>query len=141
MAVDLYSHLGNCYSSKLEEPAYAMTCYQKVLEHDAENCEALLPVGEMYKSAQQWAELSQVYMRLGEIEKQPNKRRNYLVDTAKLLYEKLGSIQGAMGILDSVLAEDPAHKTAVSLMTDILKAVKDFGIKEQESHEGTGIHG
>lgn len=122
LTVFLYSKLGDYYNNKLNEPAYAMTCFQKVLELEPENQEALKAIGDLYRSAQQWVELAQVCMRLGEVEPVPRKKRDYFVETAELMYEKVGNIEEAMRLLDAVLTEDPAHRSAVDLMTDILKA-------------------
>jgi tetratricopeptide (TPR) repeat protein len=126
MAVSLYERLGGYYLNQLSQPAYALTCFQKVLEFRPNSIDALKAIADLYRSAQQWSELAQVTMHLGEVENQPTLRRNYMVDAAKLLYERVGNTDQAYMLVDSVLTEDPGNQGAIELMAKFLEATGDW---------------
>jgi tetratricopeptide (TPR) repeat protein len=65
-------------------------------------------------------------MHLGEVESQPTLRRNYMVEAAKLLFERVGSADQAFMLIDSVLSEDPANRGAIELMSGFLEAAGDW---------------
>ncbi len=127
LALSFYERLGGYYLTQLEQPAYALTCYQKVLEFRPNDIDALKSITDIYRGAQQWTELAQVLMHLGEVEPQPTLKRNYMVEAAKLLYERVGNAEQAQMLIDGVLSEDPANKGAIDIMSGFLENAGDWG--------------
>ena len=125
-ALALYEKLGGIYLNKLDQAGYALTCFQKVLEFRPGDAETLKAVADLYRGAQQWAELAQVTMSLAEMESEPNLRRNYMAEAADLYYKRLGNGQQAVSLLEGVLAEDPGHQAALDIMAEILTAAQDY---------------
>lgn len=126
LALFYYQRLGELYVERLEQPSYALTCFQKVIEVRPKDAAALSAVAELYRGAQQWTELAQVIARLGEAEQVPSKGRDRLAEAARILWEKLSDVKGARELVQKVLAADPAHEAAGELMVKILETSKDW---------------
>jgi len=125
-AADLYKKLGLWYLERLDQPNYALTCFQKVLEYRPADTGALEAVSDLYRGAQQWNELVQVMVRLGEVEPVPEKSRDRLADAARIQHERLSDTDAAIKLLTSVLDEDPAHEAAGSLLGKIYEEKKEW---------------
>ncbi|HUT78374.1 MAG TPA: protein kinase, partial [Polyangia bacterium] len=118
-AVYLYRKLGGWYLEQLDQPTHALTCFQKVLELTPADTAALEAMADLYRGAQQWKELAETLVRLGESETSPARGRDHLHAAARVHYERLSETDTAREILDGVLAEDPVHAEAVNLLTVI----------------------
>ena len=125
-ALTLYEKLARIYLEKLDQAGYALTCFQKVLQYRPNDLDTLKAVADLYRGAQQWAELAQITMSLAEAEPQPTLRRNYMAEAADILYRRLGNNEQALPLLESVMAEDPGHKSALDTLVAILEASQDF---------------
>ncbi len=87
--VPVYKRLGRIWGEKLSRERNALECWQHVLEIDPGDVEALKAIGENYRSAGAWEELSETLgklidlgtMGLGE-------------DELKELYAQLGELEG-----------------------------------------------
>ncbi|MDJ0765889.1 MAG: protein kinase [Myxococcota bacterium] len=118
-ALSLYKKAGVIYFDKVNEPEYALTCLQKVLEHEPADVEALQTVAQIYLSAEQWGEYAEVLIHLSEAEPLPEARRDHKAAAGQVLYERLGNTEGAIELLEATLAEDPTHDKAASLLATI----------------------
>jgi tetratricopeptide (TPR) repeat protein len=121
-----YEKLGEYYDTKLDQPGYALSCYQKIMEFKPNDAETLNAVAEIYRKAQQWNELSQVLTQMAELETQPAIRRSHMVEAAELFYNRLSNSDQAFALLDVVIAEDPGNKRALDIMTVIIEATGDI---------------
>ncbi len=118
-AIYLYRKLGGWYLEQLDQPTHALTCFQKVLELAPANTTALEAVCDLYRGAQQWKELAEVLIRLGEAESSPSRGRDHLAAAARIYHERLSETDTAREILEGVLAEDPVHVEAGALLSVI----------------------
>lgn len=125
-ALLFYEKLGRIYLHKLEQPGYALTCLQKVLQYRPDDMETLEAMAELYRTAQQWPELAQVTLSLAEKAPQPTLRRKYTAEAADIFYKRIGDAEQALSLLDTVLAEEPGHRGALDTMTAIFEATQDF---------------
>ncbi len=126
LAVFFYRKIGNWYLEKLDQPTYALTCFQKVLEYKPGDVDSLVAVSEMYRGAQQWKELAETLVRVGEAESVPGRSRDNLTEAARVYYDKLSETDTARDLLASVLEEDPAHSTASDTLATIYEDIKDW---------------
>ncbi|MBW2277275.1 MAG: protein kinase, partial [Deltaproteobacteria bacterium] len=106
---DLYKKVGIWYLERLDQANYALTCFQKVLDYRPSDTDALEAVSDLYRGAQQWNELVQVMVRLGEVEPVPEQSRDRLAEAARIHHERLSDTDEAIKLLTGVLDEDPAH--------------------------------
>ncbi|MCP4605590.1 MAG: tetratricopeptide repeat protein [Proteobacteria bacterium] len=123
-AAFFYERTGHCYLDQVGEPAYALTCFQKVLEFRPGDMSALQVMADLYSAAEQWNELAGVTMHLAESEQTPASSRDRWTEAAEILYERLGNAQGALELLNDVTAKDPAHSKATQLLTAIYEGAE-----------------
>ncbi|MBN2343812.1 MAG: tetratricopeptide repeat protein [Deltaproteobacteria bacterium] len=126
MIVFYYQKLGAWYLNLLNQPAVALTCYQKVAQYDPKNEEAMDAIVSLYRNAQQWMELAQVLAQRAEAETLPENKRKYLCETAAVYFEKMGEAQASRDILVGVLQDDPGNTKAASLLTKIYEQTGDY---------------
>lgn len=126
MSVFYYQKLGVWYRNHLNQPAVALTCYQKVVQYDPKNEDALDAIGSIYKDAQQWPEMAQVLLQRAEAENLPETKRNFLCQAAAVYFERMNQTQGAKDILTGVLQDDPGNVRAAGLLTKIYEQLEDF---------------
>ncbi len=122
-AVFFYECTGRYYVENIDQPAYALTCFQKVLEYQPGDITALQAMTDLYRSAQQWNELAEIIIHLGEAEQTPVANRDRQVEAAQIHYERLSNKERALELLEGVVTDDPAHQAAVALLTDIYETV------------------
>ena len=121
-----YEHLADYYLNKLKQPAYALTCFQKIYELRPGDEGALKAISDLYREAQQWPELAQIMMQMAEAETQPAIRRSHMVEAAQIFHGRLQNSDQAYTLLDSVLSEDPGNKKALDIITEIIQASGDI---------------
>ncbi|MCU0662155.1 MAG: protein kinase [Myxococcota bacterium] len=121
-----YRFTGKIYLERLDQSAYALHCFQKVLAEKPADIPALEAIADLYRGAQQWNEVARVMRFLGEVEKSPERSRNRFVEAAQILCERLSDPAMARAILESVLSEDPAHKNALFLYASLLEKWQDW---------------
>jgi len=123
---DLYKKVGIWYLERLDQANYALTCFQKVLDYRPADTDALEAVADLYRGAQQWNELVQVMVRLGEVEPVPEESRDRLADAARIHHERLSDTDEAIKLLTGVLDEDPAHGSAGELLGKIYEEQEEW---------------
>ncbi|MCK9523194.1 MAG: hypothetical protein M0R76_09145 [Proteobacteria bacterium] len=119
LAVFFYRKLGAWYLRRLQQPAYALTCYQKVLAGAPGDAEALDAIVDMYRDAQQWGELAQVLVQRAGLEQTPTLRRDMLCEASRVYHDRLSDNDTARSLLEEVLADDPAAADAQALLATI----------------------
>ena len=67
---------------------------------------------QIYRKAQQWAELSQILVKRADVAA-PNVARDLRAEAAEIVANKLGSAQAALELFEAVVSEDPGHERAV----------------------------
>jgi tetratricopeptide (TPR) repeat protein len=121
---DLYSHMARWYADKVSRPDLALPWLHKVLEIEPSHERSLEMLSQIYKKAQQWAELSQILVRRADVAA-PNIARDLRAEAAEIVSNKLGSAQAALELFESVVNEDPGHERAVTGMVEMLRQSGD----------------
>ncbi len=114
-----YKRLGRIWGEKLSRERNALECWQRVLEIDPGDVEALHAIAENYRSAGAWEELSDTLQRL--IDLGPSVLSQ---DDLKELYARLGELEGAtlmrtqmaIDAWRNVLEIDPADFRALAAL-------------------------
>ena len=143
VAVFYYQKLASWYQNILNQPAVALTCYQKIVGYNPKDDDALDAIASLYRSAGQWTELCQVLAQRAESDTLPDAKRKHLCDAAVVYFEKLGQTQAAMDILSNVLQEDPGNTRASAVLVKIYESTGDFAklasiLEESIKSLGTG---
>jgi tetratricopeptide (TPR) repeat protein len=121
---DLFSHMAHWYTDKVQRPDLALPWLQKVLQIEPSHERSLEMLTQIYRKAQQWAELSQTLVRRADAAA-PNVARDLRAEAAEIVANKLGSAQAALELFESVVTEDPGHERAVRGMVEMLRQAGD----------------
>ena len=87
--IPVYKRLGRVWGGKLGRERNALECWQKVVEIDPGDVEALRAIADNYRSAGAWEELSEVLQRTISVGTQA-----LSADEVKELYSQLGELEG-----------------------------------------------
>src|SRR5690606_15500162 len=104
---ELLLRAGDWYRTRLSRLDLALPCLQMVLATDPGNERALLSLTELYRRAQQWAELGMVLTKRADTAHTPALARDLRTESAEILEKHIGDAAGARAIYEQVLAEDP----------------------------------
>jgi tetratricopeptide (TPR) repeat protein len=88
--IPVYKRLGRVWGEKLGRERNALECWQKVIEIDPSDVEALRAIAENYRNAAAWEELSDTLRRLISVGAQ-----SLPADDIKELYAQLGELEGS----------------------------------------------
>jgi tetratricopeptide (TPR) repeat protein len=121
---DLYSHMATWYADRVSRPDLALPWLQKVLELEPSHERSLESLSQIYRKAQQWAELSQTLVRRADVAA-PNVARDLRAEAAEIVASKLGSGAAALELFEAVVSEDPGHERAVRGMVELLRQAGD----------------
>jgi tetratricopeptide (TPR) repeat protein len=121
---DLYSHMARWYADKVSRPDLALPWLHKVLEIEPSHERSLEMLSQIYRKAQQWAELSQILLKRADVAA-PNVARDLRAEAAELVANKLGNAAAALELYESVVSEDPGHERAVRGMVEMLRQAGD----------------
>ncbi|HYP88796.1 MAG TPA: protein kinase, partial [Polyangiaceae bacterium] len=121
---DLFSRMARWYAERVQRPDLALPWLQRVLDIEPSHERSLEMLSQIYRKAQQWAELSQVLVKRADVAA-PNVARDLRAEAAELVAGKLGNAQAALELYESVVSEDPGHPRAVEGMVDMLRQVGD----------------
>ncbi len=122
----LLLRLGDWYRSKLSRPDLALPCLQAVLASEPSNDHALVSLTEVYRKAQQWAELGMVLTRRADAAATPAQARDLRTEAAEILEKQMGDATSARAIYEQVLSEDPTHVRASDALSRLYDGARDF---------------
>lgn len=117
---ELFSHLARWYAERVARPDLALPWLQRVLDLEPSHERSLDMLSQIYRKAQQWAELSQVLVKRADVAA-PNVARDLRAEAAEIVASKLGNAPAALELYESVVSEDPGHERAVSGMVELLR--------------------
>jgi tetratricopeptide (TPR) repeat protein len=138
----LLLRLGDWYRTKISRPDLALPALQAVLATEPSNEKALVSLTEVYRKAQQWAELGMVLTRRADASGTPAQARDLRTEAAEILEKQMGDAASARGIYEQVLAEDPTHVRASDALGRIYDANRDFdGLVKLLSHRANAQRG
>jgi tetratricopeptide (TPR) repeat protein len=120
----LLLRVADWYGSKLSRQDLALAALNAVLARDPGSDAALAALSELYRRAQQWAELAQVLVRRADIAA-PRHARDLRAEAADVLAVRLRNMPAAEELFSAVLAEDPGHARAAEGLAALLRARGD----------------
>ena len=124
--ISLCLKIGKWYADKLDNPEYAIACYQRVLQLDSENAAALSLTGKLYRANKQWDEYVEVLKRAVEFEENEDKRKTLLVELGETYEEYLQDIPEARNAYKKALALDPGLERAIEALERILGGAENW---------------
>jgi tetratricopeptide (TPR) repeat protein len=124
--IALFTRLGRWYSEKIARPDMGLPCFQAVLAVDPANEGALEGVSQVYRRAQQWAELAQVLLSRADRAPSPAQARDLRAEAAELYNSKLNEAQRALDLYEQIFKEDPGHVKASEALAEIYRGKEDW---------------
>ncbi len=117
---------GRWYELKLSRPDLALPCFQAVVASDPGNDVALEAMSQIYRKAQQWAELGMVLTRRADAAPTPARAREFRSEAAELLELHLNDSNGARAMYEQILGEDPGQVRASDALCRLYERTKDY---------------
>ncbi len=124
--VALLNRSARWWLERAQRPDFALSCFQAVTALAPSDDVALDGMAQLYRQAGQWAELYSVLARRADAAITPVQARKLRVEAAEVLGSELGDLKAARGLLEEVVAEDPAHSKAVALLLQLHERALDF---------------
>ncbi|MEO6601839.1 MAG: tetratricopeptide repeat protein, partial [Polyangiaceae bacterium] len=122
----IYNRMGYWYTEKLKRPDLALPCYQTVIEREPADELALEGMTDIYRKAQQWAELGMVLTRRADAATTPARARQLRAEAAELLELRLNDTDSARALYEQLLSEDPGQVKASEALGRIYERTLDF---------------
>lgn len=123
----LFARMAEWYEKRYFRPDLALACHQAILATDPASTVALDGLTGLYRSARQWRELAALLLRRADMTTQPARARDLLCEAAQILATELAEEQQAAQICRGVLAADPAHPGAATVLARLLEKSKSHG--------------
>ncbi len=117
----IYYQVGAVYERELGDVARAIDTYQKILELDPDDLQALSRLDVLYEQAHNWEELLSVLTRESEMTSDPNEAVSYQYRIAELYEKRLDDVPRAIELYRDILSQQPDHGPTL----DALEGIKN----------------
>ena len=115
----IYYQMGAVYESELKDVPASIDTYQRVLELDPDDQQALGRLDVLYQQAQNWHELLGVLEHLSRISADPAEQISYNYRIAELYEKHLGDVQRAIELYRDLLQVMPDHEPTLIALEGI----------------------
>jgi tetratricopeptide (TPR) repeat protein len=113
-------------SQKLRRPGVATELWEKVLEHDPENIEALENLEKFYKREKKWEKLADVCEKQVELVDDVDKSSKICLELGVLFTDRLKDPERAINAWKKLLSLDPSNRRAQDALKKLYIAEKDW---------------
>ncbi len=123
--VELYAEAGRMYLDKSSNQAEAIKCFEKVLEHDSHNLEAIEQLKEMYEKRRDWESLVGIRQRAAERMDEADRLFEY-IEIANLATQRLRKPDICIALWEKVLEEDPESHEALESLSQLYERAREW---------------
>ncbi|RMG99750.1 MAG: tetratricopeptide repeat protein [Deltaproteobacteria bacterium] len=120
LKIQMLTKVAQLAETALADPSKAAATYQKILEVDPSNFDAIDALIEVHRRANQFDELVAAVVRKAEMLDDPDARKQLLLYAANIRDEVQSNPEGAIDLYRQVLAVDDADATALDALERIL---------------------
>jgi len=107
-----YGEMAELATQRLRKPAVCIELWQKVLEGDPENPNALTNLAQLYERAREWEPLAEVLETLVASDTDVTSMKQQLQKLGMIYADKIGNDEGAIGAFKKLLELDPDDRRA-----------------------------
>ena len=107
-----YSEMADLATQRLRKPEVCIELWQKVLEGDPENPNALDNLAQLYERAREWEPLAEVLETLVASDTDVSSMKQQLQKLGMIYADKIGNDEGAIGAFKKLLELDPSDRRA-----------------------------
>jgi len=115
----IYYQMGAVYESEQKDVTAAIDTYQRVLELDPDDLQALGRLDVLYQQSQNWPELLGILEHLSRITSDPAEQISYNYRIAELYEKHLNDVQRAIELYRDLLAVMPDHEPTLIALEGI----------------------
>jgi len=121
----IYYQIGAVYERELQDVPRAIDTYQRVLELDPVDLQALGRLDVLYQMAQNWAELLSVLQQEAELANDPMEAISYQYRIAELYEKRLDDTARAVELYRDLLSQMPDHEPTLAALEGIKNGPKE----------------
>lgn len=123
--IDLYQRAADLFVTKFSNQAEAIKAYEKVIEYDPGNAQAVQYLLQMYEKRRDWESL--IRLRLTEANGLPMDRRvAELIDIADVATKRLRKPDMCIDLWNTVLEVEPDNRVALDALAPLLENARRF---------------
>ena len=123
--VELYVQMGECYEQR-ESPAKARLSYEKALERDPQQMQALQGLLRVVAQSDRPSELVEVRQRFIRSLPDAPARSRAMLALGDDFVERLNDVKRAMDMYEQAVHEDPSHRAAVERIAKLAREQGDW---------------
>jgi tetratricopeptide (TPR) repeat protein len=124
--VSLFAEAGRMYLERSSNQADAIKCYQRVLEFDRTNVEAISHLKDMYEKRRDWERLVEV-MRIESELLDPTDQPLRKLEIAQMATEKVRKPNVCIELWRDVIAVDPGSVEALTALSGLYERAREWG--------------
>ncbi len=121
----IYYQVGAVYERELGDVPNSIDTYQKILELDPDDLQALSRLDVLYERAENWQELLSVLTRESEMTADPNEAVSFQYRIANLYETKLDDVTRAIELYRDILAQQADHEPTLRALEGLKSGEKD----------------
>lgn len=121
----IYYQVGAVYERELGDVQQAIDTYQKILELDPDDLQALSRLDVLYEQAQNWQELLGVLTRESEMCEDPNEAISFQYRIAELYEKRLDDVTRAIELYREILQRQVDHEPTLLALEGLKSGEKD----------------
>ncbi|MEM1417094.1 MAG: tetratricopeptide repeat protein, partial [Myxococcota bacterium] len=123
--VALFREAGALYVERSSNQAEAIKCFEKVLELEPEDAEAITRLKEMYEKRRDWESLIRVMQREAEL-LDPADRPVRYAEMAELATKRIRKPDVCIGLWEKVRETDPSNPDALAALGQLYERARDW---------------
>ncbi|MBN2343641.1 MAG: tetratricopeptide repeat protein [Deltaproteobacteria bacterium] len=112
--------LGAMYERELNDTQKAITTYQRILEFDPDDFQAISRLDMLYAEAEEWADLLSILEREIDLVDDPDEAVSFKYRVAELYVRHLEDVSRAIEYLKDILTISPDHEPTVKLLEELV---------------------
>ncbi|AKU99995.1 TPR domain protein, putative component of TonB system [Labilithrix luteola] len=121
----IYYQVGAVFERELGDVTSAIDTYQKILELDPDDLQALSRLDVLYEQAQNWQELLGVLTRESEMCDDPNESISFQYRIAELYERRLDDVTRAIELYREILQRQVDHEPTLTALEGLKSGEKD----------------
>ena len=123
--IELMTQAGNLYIERSSNQAEAIKCFERVMELDSRNVEAITRLKEMYEKRRDWERLVRTMQAEAEL-LDPDDRPLRYVEMAHLATERLRKPDICIELWQLVLGVDPDNPDALGALANLYERAREW---------------
>ncbi|MEO8801200.1 MAG: tetratricopeptide repeat protein, partial [Polyangiaceae bacterium] len=121
----IYYQVGAVYERELGDVQNSIDTYQRILELDPDDLQALSRLDVLYERAQNWQELLSVLTRESEMTADPNEAVSFQYRIAELYESKLEDVTRSIELYRDILSQQADHEPTLRALEGIKSGTQD----------------